>query len=140
MKYCIKQSILALISLCTILFFSYSAGANNKTYPTHISQEKFLELSQQDDFVVIDVRTRREFTNGYIPKAINIPHKDIINGTASLEAYNDKNIIFYCHTGVRVGIVTRYLENNSTLKGEQIYHLKGDYRAWRARGRAIIKP
>lgn len=115
-------------------------SASEREWVKHLSQEAFVDFAQQADTVVIDVRTPREYAKGYIPGAINMPHRDIINGKLSLDAYKDKNVVFYCHTGVRVGIVNQYLERNPTLSYDKVYHLKGDFRAWRARGKTIVKP
>ena len=131
---------LSCIAFITLLFSGLASSKNSTINPQFIEQDDYIAFSEKSDTVVIDVRTPREFTAGYIPGAINIPHRDIINGSANLQAYKDKNIVFYCHTGVRVNIVKRYLEKTPALQPEKIYHLRGDYRAWQARGRTIIKP
>lgn len=135
-----KMLSLVLSIVLSMLFYNPALSMSANDYPTHLSQEEFTQFSQKENTVVIDVRTVREYKAGYIPGAINIPHRDIIAGRATLDKYQDKDIIFYCHSGVRVGIVTDYLEQNPTLKPEHIFHLKGDFRAWRARGKEIIKP
>ena len=104
-----------------------------------IEQDEYFSFSQHENTVVIDVRTQREFNAGHIPGAINIPHRDILRGRRSLISYQDKNIVFYCHTGVRVGLVVGFLEKNSSLSPDKIYHLRGHYRSWQARGLKIIK-
>jgi len=46
------------------------------------------------------------------------------------------SFVLYCHSGVRVGKVTDVL---SKLRGD-VYHIKGDYRAWRANGQTLDRP
>jgi len=128
------------ITLFSLFFSTFALSNNLEIEPQFIEQDEYLSFSKQKDTVVIDVRTKREFNAGYIPGAINIPHRDILRGKRSLEQYQGKNIVFYCHTGVRVGFVVNYLEKNPSLSPENIFHLRGDYRAWQARGLEIVKP
>ncbi|MGH1439104.1 MAG: rhodanese-like domain-containing protein [Cellvibrionaceae bacterium] len=128
-----------LLWLTTLLGIT-TAHASDRDWVKHLSQEVFVEFAQQPDTVVIDVRTKGEYARGYIPGAINMPHRDIISGKISLAAFKDKNVVFYCHTGVRAGIVTQYLDRNPTLSEGKVHHLKGDFRAWQARGKRIVKP
>jgi len=130
----------SVFSFVFLVYASFSSMASEREWVKHLSQEAFVDFAQQADTVVIDLRTKREYAKGYIPGAINLPHRDIIKGKLSLDAYKDKKVVFYCHTGVRVGIVNQYLERNPTLSHDNVYHLKGDFRAWRARGNNIVMP
>ena len=131
---------LSVFILLFSLLLSTMVDAKLTITPQFIEQDEYWDFSRREDTVVIDVRTQREFKAGHIPGAINIPHRDILKGTISLESYKDNNIVFYCHTGVRVGFVVKYLEKNPSLSPNKIYHLRGDYRAWQARGLDIIRP
>lgn len=131
-----KTLLLCVLSYC--LLITQMAHANEPLQT--VSQTELASLSQQADTVIIDVRTRREYANGHIPGAINLPHRDIISGKLTFDPFKGKNLVLYCHSGVRVGIVNRYLQQNPSHPRENILHLKGDFRAWRARGKPITKP
>ncbi|MBX2807263.1 MAG: rhodanese-like domain-containing protein [Cellvibrionaceae bacterium] len=133
------KRVFVFIVLAISLFSAVVLAAKITIKPQFIEQNEYFSFSQREDTVVIDVRTQREFNAGHIPGAINIPHRDILRGRRSLTSYRDKNIVFYCHTGVRVGFVVDYLKK-SNLSPDHIYHLRGNYRAWQARGLKIIKP
>ena len=134
-----KLLLLAFVSSLSLLS-AYVMSSTQTEHVTHLSQEEFSEFSKQPNTIVIDVRTPGEFSAGYIPDAINIPHRDIISGKITLGQYKDKNIVFYCHSGVRAKIVTDYLKLNPSINEQQIFHLKGDFRAWQAKGKTIIRP
>jgi len=121
-----------------IVFASLSYAAEFKHGVTHISQAEFMEKIKESNTVVIDVRTRREYEKGHIEGAINHPHKLILKDSSVLDQYVGKDIIFHCHTGVRAKIVTDYVRG-SKIEEARLFHLKGDYRAWRARGLPIKK-
>jgi 3-mercaptopyruvate sulfurtransferase SseA len=46
---------------------------------TEITAADFLDLYEEgnEDYVLIDVRTKREFDEGYIPGAVHIPYTEI---------------------------------------------------------------
>jgi rhodanese-related sulfurtransferase len=61
-------------------------------------------LESDNNAVILDVRTKQEVEDGYIPNAINI---DIFGGQAFLEAIDkldkSKNYYVYCRSGNRSG-------------------------------------
>ena len=68
-----------------------------------LSQNEWAQaLTEQQQAVVLDVRTQEEFESGYIPKAINI---DIQMGQSFIDEINslDKNKFYYvyCRSGAR---------------------------------------
>jgi rhodanese-related sulfurtransferase len=122
-----------------VLFTACTQAADVKEGVTHLSQKEFIEKSQEQNTVIIDVRTEREFSAGHIAGALNIPHKNILDDIALLDEYKGKDIIFYCHSGVRARWVTNYLNTVSYGDETTLFHLKGDVRAWRARGLPLKK-
>lgn len=126
-------SLFILLFVVQLLVTSHFAqAAEFKDGVTHISQAEFMEKVKQPNVVVIDVRTKREYVRGHIEGAINHPHRAILKDSSVLDQYAGKDIIFYCHTGVRVKIVTDYVRG-SKIEEARLFHLKGDMRAWRAR-------
>ncbi|MCK4226375.1 rhodanese-like domain-containing protein [candidate division WOR-3 bacterium] len=64
---------------------------------------------KNEDYLLIDVRTRKEYNTGHIPTAINIPHTEIekhIN-----EIPEDKLIIVYCQVGGRASVAASKLKD-----------------------------
>lgn len=67
-----------------------------------ISQEEAKNLIDTlKDYIILDVRTEREFNLGHIPNAINIPNEEI--GYFDPLNLEDKNIpiLIYCRSGHR---------------------------------------
>lgn len=132
------------ILLCVMLaFLSHSASvsaAEFKDGVTHLTQDEFMSKSKEPNVVVIDVRTIREYRSGHIENAINHPHKNILKNVTLLDQYVGKELIFYCHSGIRVKIITDYVRETKYVKNAKLFHLKGDMRAWRARRLPLVKP
>lgn len=136
-----KQVQTSIITLLLVLFlpFSVAHGKEVKDGVTHLTQAEFLEKAEQENIVVIDVRTEGEYQNGFIAGAVNLSHDAIIENISLLDQYKGKDLVFYCHSGVRVKKLTNYLRDVNFTEDEHLFHLKGDIRAWRARGKALVK-
>ena len=62
--------------------------------------EKIINEDKHDkDLIILDVREAKDFNNGHLQNAINIPIKDINKRIDELRNYKSKDIIVYCNTG-----------------------------------------
>ena len=69
--------------------------------------KKMQEYLDSEDFdVIIDVRTKDEFSKAHVPGAIHIPLADI----ETYDGDKDEKIAVYCRTGNRSSIAKRTLE------------------------------
>lgn len=55
--------------------------------------------------LVIDVRTQEEFDEGHLPGATNIPYKDTDAIITAIGSDHERQIVVYCRSGKRAGIV-----------------------------------
>lgn len=139
---------LKVIMLSLILILSSKAlCANENAFSVEIEAISTVEKLSHDQFrskveeteliVIIDVRTPAEFAQGYVPNAINIPHRDILANLSILKQHQGKDLIFYCRSGRRATSVMNALINENTLNGDTIYHLDGDMNAWKGAGLSL---
>jgi len=70
----------------------------------------FNELIKQGA-VILDVRSKGEFSGGHIKNSINIPVDQLSNNLSKLKN-KDKSIICCCASGIRSGAAKRILESN----------------------------
>ncbi|WP_152266933.1 rhodanese-like domain-containing protein [Agriterribacter humi] len=61
--------------------------------------------------IVLDVRSKDEFSGGHIKNSINIPVDQLSNSLSKLKDKN-KCIICCCTSGIRSGTAKRILESN----------------------------
>ena len=116
--------------LCACSLFESSAEK--------VSQQQLLErMAAHEDMLILDVRTRGEYSEGYIGNAINIDHREVEERLAEIEAFKDKPVIVYCYSGMRAGMVEAKLVGHGFSK---VQHLEGDWSAWQAAGLAVAKP
>ena len=88
------------------------------------------------DFIIIDVRTRQELTDGHIENVIDI---DFYSETFRDELNNlDKNkkYLIYCRSGNRSGSA---LDIMAELNFEEVYNILGGILSWEAEGLPTVK-
>ncbi len=96
------------ISLC-------GCGTKKESYQ-YTSDKEVESLMLNNDFIIIDVRTKEEYDAGHIKDAINIPYDEINENTIL-----DKNslIFVYCRSGNRSNIA----KNTLSKLGYNVYDL-----------------
>lgn len=94
-------------------------------------------LDAEAGLVVLDVRTPEEYDAGHVPGAINIPHDQVGDRLASLDAFRDRDIVVYCRTGRRAALAEREL----TAAGfEHVLDLEGHMVFWKAHELPLATP
>lgn len=128
------------VLLWVSLFAQVSVAAEFSNGVTHLTQNEMVAKLSSSDAVLIDIRTDEEYNAGYIPGATHLPLATIGENPAVLNQFAGKDVIFYCHSGARVRALTDYLQKADHPSQDQLFHLKGDMRAWSARRRPIAVP
>lgn len=89
-----------------VLMILLLAGCSQKkqqeaSYRQINMNEAIAMMAEENDYIILDVRTPEEFSAGHIPNAINIPNEDI--GTAQIPELPDQDqlIFVYCRSGNR---------------------------------------
>lgn len=123
------------ISLFTVLVTAFFAIG--QVAAKDISQVALQQVMESDKSVILlDVRTVEEYSEGHIPNALNIPHKELESRLAELSGAKNTQIVMYCRSGRRVEIATKLLEQHGF---NQLDHLTGDFNAWSSNNLPIIK-
>ncbi len=93
-------SLVSLLVLMTIVAFPLVAQDQGRRMDYPELQKLITE--KNEDYILVDVRTKQEYESGYIPTAINIPHREIGNNLPTED--RSAKIILYCRSGMRSGI------------------------------------
>ena len=92
-------------------------------------------MLQQDDEVLLDVRTPAEFREAHIPGSVNLPLGDLPRDCAELrERFDGKRVTVVCDTGRRAEQASLLL---CTEGLDCVEVLPGGVEAWRAAGREL---
>lgn len=82
-----------------IALLSLSACTGSSVHK--ISAEKAKAMMDQDNVIIVDVRTAAEYNEGHIANAILIPNESIGSTPPSLLPDKDATILVYCRSGNR---------------------------------------
>ena len=123
-------------TLFAIALGTLPATAAHADFAGKWDQAEALRKIQNQQVVVIDVRSPEEYAAGHVPGAINMPHNTLDEHADTLADLKGKDLLLYCHSGRRAGMA----ESELTEKGfENLYHLKGDMQGWKAANMKIEK-
>lgn len=92
------KKILLLLGLCLIF-----SGCNNTS-----NNEDIEKIMAENEYIIVDVRTKEEYEESHISGAINIPYDEITNNNI---LDKDKVIFVYCRSGARSEIAFSTLTN-----------------------------
>ena len=112
-----KRIFLTLL-ICVLLC---GCSANDKNESKVINSQENIEESSNmnDDYIILDVRTKEEYESGHINNAVNIPYDSI---DKNINLNKEKKIYVYCRSGVRSRKAYQSLKN----LGYDVYDL-GSY-------------
>jgi rhodanese-related sulfurtransferase len=89
---------------------------------------------QDQDLLVLDVRTAEEFAAGHVPRARNISHDLLPSRVAELDDARQREVVVYCRSGRRSALA---LETLRAAGFTRLAHLEGDFLGWQAAQRPI---
>jgi len=97
-----------------------------------------INKNQKDlNFVILDVRTQKEYLMGFIPGAINVDYQDM-NFEYNLDKLDrDKTYLIYCKTGIKSMLVRHIMDE---MNFTSVYNLQGGIDAWENAEFAVKKP
>ncbi len=122
-----------------LLYFSCGIFLSQK-FHQDITIDQAAEIienhSFDENFVILDVRTEREFASGHIHQAENINYlsKDFRAKVNHLP--KDKTYLVYCRSGIRS---QKAMEIMKSLGYKKIYNLKSGINGWVKAQKGLVK-
>jgi len=93
----------------------------NRKCKRNIKELKYGDINL-NEYIIIDVRSKREFRETHLNGAINIPLPEIKRNIEKYVNNKQKKILICCEYGIRSKQAVEILEN---LDYTQVYNLKG---------------
>lgn len=113
------------VGLSVLLIYT-EIQIRNRRY-NEVKPSEAINLINHQNAVVIDVRSDKEFEQGHIINALNIPLDKLEQSSKKLSKYKDKAIIIYCRTGQTSQRACKQLEKDNFSK---IHNLRGGLLSW----------
>ncbi|AHG38905.1 sulfurtransferase [Pseudomonas syringae CC1557] len=100
-----------------------------------LSTRELTALVNSDQGVVIDVRSKKDFTAGHIVGSLNFPQDKVLTRTDELQKYKDKTLIIVDAMGQHAGSTARELLKS----GFKAAKLSGGISSWRGDNLPLVK-
>ena len=77
-------------------------NVENKTIIKYVSMDEIVKIMEEnEDYIILDVRTIDEYNGGHIPNAICIPNETIDEKVINKLPNKEQLILIYCRSGNR---------------------------------------
>ncbi len=101
-----------------------------------ITPSNLVNLANREGAVVLDVREKKDFSNGHIAGAVSFPFATLDDRIGELDAYKDKPIVLVCKMGQHSGAIGRKLKAQGF---EDVRRLSGGMAEWTASSLPVVK-
>jgi rhodanese-related sulfurtransferase len=101
-----------------------------------VTAQELVNLVNREDAVVLDVRDKKEFDQGHIPNALNIPYASLDSRVSELEAYKERPIVLACKMGQHAGPAGTSLRKQGF---DNVSRLSGGIAEWRNQNLPVVK-
>ena len=99
----------------------------HQTSYREVSSNEAAELIQNEQPIILDVRTPNEYKRGHLHQSILIPVQELQNRYKELGTRKDREILIYCATGNRSTVASKILIDNGF---KHIVNMRGGIYNW----------
>lgn len=126
------------ILLFIFILTSCNAWKHGKNFSyNELSCEEFQSsLQSASDYLLVDVRTPKEYRNGHVSNAINVSYFHSWFNDSIRKLDHNKTIYMYCETQHRSPLASRKMKKMGFKK---IIDLKGGFMKWEKNEMPIVK-
>ena len=101
-----------------------------------VTPQELVNLVNRDGAVVIDVRDAKEFAQGHIVDAVNVPHTALGTRVGELDKFKSKPVVVACKMGQHAGPAGTVLRKAGF---ENVARLKGGVTGWLNDNLPVVK-
>lgn len=101
-----------------------------------ISSQELTHLLNREAGVVLDIREAKEFREGHITGAINIPYASFNERWSVLEPHKEKPVVIVCKMGQHSGAIGKILKEKGFT---DIRRLSGGIATWQGDNLPLVK-
>ena len=101
-----------------------------------VSPQQLSMLVNKENAVVLDVRPDKEYRQGHIVDAVNLPVNKFGDSIGQLDKYKERPLVLVCKMGQQTGAVAKQLRARGF---EQVYRLAGGMTEWTGSQMPVVK-
>jgi hydroxyacylglutathione hydrolase len=115
---------LGVLALAAVLLAGCAAGTTKSG--VDVSVDEALQLWQNKEATLIDIRTPAEYRDGHIPGVVNIPLDELEKRLSEIP--KDKKVVLICRTGNRSAQGTKMLRSKGFAN---VFNSTGGMSTWK---------
>lgn len=115
-------ALFAVLALLIKAEFEHQTGKSSLVSPLNA-----IRIMNNEDALVVDVRTEAEFNKGHIKNSINIPLASLQAKLTELEKYRNQPLLMYCNSGHMSGKACRLLLKSGF---NNVHNIGGGISGW----------
>ena len=124
--------LVGLLLAAVVLLLQYEQRKGGKSLSIH----QLVDLVNQRQAVVVDVREPADFKQGHIVDAVNVPSSKMNDRWSELEKFRDRPLVLVCKMGHHSGTAGKVLATNGF---KELYRLNGDMMEWQNSQLPLVK-
>ena len=94
--------IIIIIGGIVLMFNKNEKNSEEKATIKYVSMDEIIQImNENEDYIILDVRTIEEYNEGHIPNAICIPNETIGQDVVNKLPNKEQLILIYCRSGNR---------------------------------------
>ena len=101
-----------------------------------VSPGELTRLINGEEAVIVDVREKKEFSEGYITGAMHIPFGSLKNRVSELEKYREKQVILVDKMGQHSGAAGKILKAEGF---DNVCRLQGGISEWKSSNMPLVR-
>lgn len=119
-----------LVTVGAIFYHQQRTGASS------VGPQQAVMLINREEGIVLDIREKKEFEEGHIVDAINIPVAKLKQRLVELKKHKEKPVIVACKMGQHSPEAAKFLQEDGFTK---VYRLSGGITEWKAQTLPLIQ-
>lgn len=108
----------------------------NQKRGASVSLHEATRVMNQEDGVVLDLRTAKEFDDGHIAGAINVPYSELNTRLKELAKYKESPLILVCKMGQHSGAANKTLTEDGFVN---VKRMDGGMGEWTSANMPVVK-
>ncbi len=113
-------------------WFVYETRKQGET----VSPQQLVQHVNQSNALVIDLRDPKDYRQGHITGARNIPYADLKDKVGELQSKKEEPVILVCGLGQYAGAAGKMLHQ---IGFKKVLRLSGGVNAWSSQGLPLVK-
>ncbi|MEM7001138.1 MAG: rhodanese-like domain-containing protein [Pseudomonadota bacterium] len=124
-----------LVGTFVILLVLFIRNEMNRGGAT-IGAQELVDLVNNSDALVVDVRDKAEYDQGHIVDSVNIPFASLESRLDELKKHKESPLVVACKMGQHAGSAGTLLRKNGF---ENVSRLRGGIAEWRGQNMPVVK-